>query len=264
MKRVILYILVFVISGCIPVFAAFDHDHGVWDILLKKHVVMKDQDRQSSVDYKGFKNDSALFITYLTSLSIVRMEEYGTWTKDRQLAYLINAYNAFTIKLIIDNYPVESIRDIGGLFSSPWKIEFIPLLGKQRSLDEIEHQMIRQKGVFDDPRIHVALVCAAKGCPALQNRAFTGDALSGMLDTAMTRFLSDSTRNRFNAEKKRFEISHIFDWYRDDFKDKYGSLERFLTDHAQTLTQDPESLAVISSGSFKVDFLDYDWNLNDY
>lgn len=262
MKKMAFCVLLFVFSVPTQAFAAFDHDHGVWDILLKKHVVMKNQNRMSLVDYKGFKNDSALFTTYLTSLSLVRMEEYNTWTRDRKLAFLINAYNAFTIKLIVDNYPVKSIRDIGGLFKNPWKIEFIPLLGEKYSLDHIEHQMIRKKGVFDEPRIHVALVCASIGCPALQNSAYTADTLPAMLEKALNGFLADTTRNRFNVRKKRFELSSIFDWYGEDFEEKYGSLKQFLIIHAESFTADPNALFMIRNEDFSIDFLDYDWDLN--
>ena len=263
MKKVILILLFCIVSPPLPVSADFDHEHGIWDILLKKHVIMKNQDRQSLVDYTGFKNDSALFVTYLTQLSLVRQPEYDTWTKNQKLAFLINTYNAFTIKLITDHYPVDSIRDIGGMFKSPWKISFIPLLGKKRSLDEIEHTMIRQKGVFDEPRIHVALVCAAKGCPALQNQAYTGGNLNTLLETALIRFLSDTSRNRFNAGKKKFELSSIFNWYKQDFSDKYGSLNQFLMIYADTFSKSPGDLDVIKHGTFSVGYSDYDWSLND-
>lgn len=243
---------------------AFDHSHGVWDILLKKHVVMRDENRSSRVNYEGMKKDVALFETYRTSLSSVSQKEYDTWTRNQKLAFLINAYNAFTIKLVLDHYPVASIRDIGGLFKSPWKIEFISLLEKTRSLDDIEHQMIRQKGVFDEPRIHVALVCAAIGCPALRNEAYTDEKLEAMLESSLVHFLSDPTRNRFNAKKNRFEISSIFNWYEQDFIDKYGSLKAFLIINAQNFTLGNGDLDTINQGKFTVDFLDYDWTLNNY
>lgn len=264
MKKAALIALILIVSGFSKAYANFDHDHGRWDVLLKKHVVMKNQNKQSLVDYKGFKNDTGLLVNYLTNLSLVAQTEYDTWTRDQKLAFLINAYNAYTVKLIVDHYPVESIKDIGGWFGNPWKIEFIPLLGKKRSLDEIEHGMIRPKGMFDEPKIHVALVCAAKGCPALQNRAYTYENLSALLDTALANFLSDSSRNRFNSTKKRFEISPIFNWYGEDFASQYGSLNRFLMTNADRFTADPGELETIRSEAFTVTFTDYDWSLNDY
>jgi hypothetical protein len=265
MKRIAACILV-LLCLCLPASAfAFDHQHGIWDIILKKHVIMKEDGKVSRVDYQGIKNDTGLFVTYLASLSSVKPEEYDTWTRDQKLAFLINAYNAFTIKLILDHYPVKSIRDIGSLFTKPWSIPFVDLLGQKRTLDDIEHGLIRAKGVFDEPRIHVALVCAAIGCPALRNEAYTAERLNAQLEDALHKFLSDRNRNRFNAEKNRFEISSIFKWYGQDFADKYGSLNTFLILYGQSFAAagSPE-FARINAGGFSVDYLDYDWNLNSY
>jgi len=257
-------VVLIVFTGLSSPAMAFDHDHGVWDILLKKHVMMKDTKQSSRVDYEGIKKDEALFETYLSNLSSVSQAEFDAWTRDQRLAFLINAYNAFTIKLIVEHYPVKSIRDIGGWFKKPWKIEFVPLLEKKRSLDDIEHNLIRQKGVFDEPRIHVALVCASIGCPALINEAYAYDKLDNMLESALVHFLSDRSRNRFDREKNRFEISSLFSWYEQDFKDKYGSLNDFLIRYGKVFTLTGSELEIINQGKFSVDYLDYDWSLNDY
>ena len=242
---------------------AFDHQHGIWDIIMKKHVVMKDGGHSSRVDYKGIKNDRALFNTYLSELSSVSRTEFDSWSKKQQLAFLINAYNAFTIDLILKHYPVKSIKDIGSLFKTPWQIEFIPLFGKTWSLDQIEHQMIRKKGVFDEPRIHAALVCASIGCPALRNVAYTEENIDTELEQAMINFLSDKSRNRFIADKNRFQVSPIFKWYEDDFKLKYGSLLAFFNKYGESLVSRKTDLGIMKHGKSTIEFLDYDWKLND-
>ncbi len=242
---------------------AFDHHHGLWDIVLKKHVVMRDNGTWSQVDYRGITNDKALMGTYLNQLSSVRLNEYDSWSRDKKLAFLINAYNAFTIDLVVRNYKVKSIRDIGSMFKSVWSIRYIPILGRKRSLDEIEHELIRQKGVFDEPRIHVALVCASIGCPPLKNEAYTYENLNDQLEKALILFLSDKTRNRYDAAKKTYRVSPIFKWYEGDFKDKYGTLEKMFIGYARFLSRDPKEIPQMMKGGAAIEFGDYNWNLND-
>jgi hypothetical protein len=196
-------------------FAQFDDSHKAFDDLLKKHVTYIANGNASQVSYKGFAQDRAALKTYLDSISAVPEATYKSWNKSQQLTFLINAYNAYTIELILTKYPnLKSIRDLGGTFSKPWSIKFIKLFGKDVHLDNIEHDMIRADGVFNDPRIHVAVVCASIGCPMLRNEAFTSEKLDVQLDDGMKRFLSDKTRNRYSAENKKLEVSKIFDWYK--------------------------------------------------
>jgi hypothetical protein len=264
MKRRYVPLLVLLVSFFTTATAgAFDHRHGLFDILLKKHVVMKDGGKSSRVDYKGIAGDKALMTAYLSDLSSVSKAEYDSWTADKKLAFLINAYNAFTIDLIVRHYPVKSIKDTGSLFKSPWSVAFIPLLGKKRSLDEIEHEMIRKKGVFDEPRIHVALVCASIGCPALRNEAYSYENLNAQLEKAMVLFLSDRFRNRYSAKDRKITVSPIFNWYGQDFKSKYGSLEKFFMNYAKALTDSEGDAADMKKGGFSIDFGDYNWMLND-
>jgi hypothetical protein len=230
--------------------------------LLEKHVKVVRGGVASEVDYKGLQGERVELKKYLKELSGVGQKEFDSWTRDQQLAFLINAYNAFTLELILENYPVKSIRKIGGFLQSPWKIQFVKLLGKKISLDDIEHGLIREKGVYDEPRIHFAVVCASIGCPALQNRAFTAENLEEMLETGMVKFLSDKTRNRFNDEDKEFEVSKIFKWYGDDFNNKYGSVNGLLKKYAEYLVEKKKDLAVAVKTT-DIDYLDYDWNLND-
>jgi Protein of unknown function, DUF547 len=183
------------------------------------------------------------------------------------LAFLINAYNAYTVELVLSAYPkLKSIRDLGGLFGSPWKKQFFKLFGQPAHLDHIEHDLIRAPGRYAEPRIHFAVVCASIGCPDLREEAFVAGKLDAQLEDAMRRFLSDRSRNRYNATKDRLEVSKIFDWYSRDFErgDKgFTSVSQALGRYAGQLADDPRARERIRSGQVKVDFLDYDWSLND-
>lgn len=243
--------------------AAFDHDHGLWDELLQRHVAWTESGVASQVNYPGFINDSSKLDRYLTSLSAVSHSDYEQWSEKQQLAFLINAYNAFTVKLIVDHWPVTSIRDIGGWFRNPWKIDFFTLLGEQRYLDWIEHEVIRQPGVFNEPRIHFAVNCAAIGCPALRPEAYVGERLNSQLEDQTRRFLSDKSRNRIDGDVLR--LSPIFKWYREDFERGWqgvDSLAEFLLPHAQTLGFPPSDKDGQPIKHLEIRFLDYDWRLN--
>jgi len=221
----------------------------------------------STVRYAGFKAQRAGLKATLTTLSAVTAAEYAGWTKPQQLAFLVNAYNAFTIELILTRYPdLKSIKDLGGVFESPWKKKFFRLLGSERSLDELEHGLIRAPGVFDDPRIHVAVVCASIGCPMLRNEAFVAERLDAQFDDAMRRFLSDRQRNRFDAANGTLAVSKIFDWYQKDFEQGHrgiDSLKTLIARYADRLADAPAAQAELRAGRYKLSFLDYDWALND-
>ena len=245
---------------------AFDQSHAAWDALLKKHVVIAASGNASRVDYAGMRLDHAALKSYLDSLSAVPEAEYRGWTKPQRLAFLINAYNAFTVELILSKYPkLESIKDLGSFFESPWRREFFSLLGKQRSLDDIEHGMIRAPGAFDEPRIHVALVCASIGCPMLRNEAYTAERLDAQLDDGLRRFLSDRSRNRFDAASGTLYVSKLFDWYGKDFAQGHAgfeSLAAVFAKYADRLADTPEAQARIRAGNYRTEFLAYDWKLN--
>ena len=246
---------------------AFDHTHAEWDALLKKHVVLINKGNASQVGYADLKANRPVLKAYLDSLSSVGDANYRLWTKPQKLAFLINAYNAFTIELVLTRYPdLESIKDLGSLFKSPWKQTFIPLLGEQRSLDDIEHGLIRAPGAFDEPRIHVAVVCASIGCPMLRSEAFTADRLDAQLEDAMRRFLSDHSRNRFDPARGELQVSKIFDWYGKDFEQGhagFSSLATTFAKYAEQLTDGAEPRARIRKGDYRLEFRDYNWKLND-
>ena len=247
--------------------ASFDHRHGAWDALLKQHVMVAASGNASTLRYAALQAQRPALKAYLDTLSAVSAASYGAWSRSQQLAFLINAYNAFTVELILTRYPdLKSIKDLGGFLQSPWKKKFFQLLGQERSLDEVEHEMIRAPGVFDDPRIHVAVVCASIGCPMLRNEAFVAERLDAQLDDALRRFLSDRSRNRFDASSGTLSVSKIFDWYRKDFErghKGYDSLQTLFARHAEALGATPQSQAEIRAGRYKLAFLDYDWALND-
>ena len=159
--------------SCLPGMARaqFDPAHAVWDGLLRKHVVPVDGGHATRVNYRGMAADRKALQAYLGELSRVSADDYARWTRDRKLAFLINAYNAFTVEKVLMRYPdLKSIRDFGIIFGNPWKDDFFTLLGLPQNLDGLEHGLIRAPGVFDDPRIHFAVNCAAVGCPALRGR----------------------------------------------------------------------------------------------
>jgi hypothetical protein len=182
------------------------------------------------------------------------------------MAFLTNAYNAFTISLVLTRYPdLKSIKDLGGFLSTPWKQKFFKLLGDSMSLDEIEG-LLRVPGIFDDPRIHFAINCASIGCPMLREEAYVGDRIDHQLDDAMRRFLSDRTRNRYDASENRLKISKIFDWYGNDFAQGhhgFTSVSQTLSVSAEVLADSAADRERIRSGQAAIEFLSYDWRLND-
>lgn len=247
---------------------AFDHTHAAWTALLRKHVVLLRGGQASQLRYAGMAADRAVLKAYLASLSAVGADAFAGWTKPQQMAFLINAYNAFTVELILGKYPdLGSIKDLGNLLRSPWKPAWIALLGQTLSLDDIEHGRLRAKGRYDDPRIHFAVNCASIGCPMLREEAYVADRLDGQLDEQARRFLADRTRNRWDAAKGKLLVSKIFDWYGDDFRQGHQgitSLPAFFARHADLLADAPTDRARIRAGNgVDIGFLDYDWALND-
>ena len=252
-----LFLLVFSLIHSFQTFS-FDHSHKVFNELLKKHVIV--EGNQSLVNYQGLKEDSKQLDAYLKELSDPNITSYKKWRQSKKLSFLINAYNAFTIKLIIDNYPVKSIKDLGGFFSSPWKKEFISLFGKKIHLDQIEHGMIRKQ--FDEPRIHFAVNCASIGCPSLLNEAFQFNLLENQLERATKNFLTNKNKNIITKDK--VEFSKIFKWYGDDFNNKHKSFRHFIATKLASYGQiDSEMAKNLKANKLDYDWTSYDWNLND-
>ncbi len=236
----------------------FDHSHKQWDILLQQYVV--EQGPESKVRYAKIKANPKAFEGYLNSLSSVTQAQLDAWSTDQQLAFFINAYNAFTIKLIVDHYPVDSIKNIGNWFKNAWKIEFFKLLGKSISLDAIEHDWIRGNNRYHEPRIHFALVCASIGCPKLQPHAYTAEQLNTMLEIAANEFLNDKTRNYFSSKDNTLYLSSIFKWYGSDFEIENENTAKFV---ATRINPKEKNEKQINPGMVNIKYLDYDWALND-
>jgi len=226
-------------------------EHVAWDALLKKHVVLLPGAHASQVRYDGLAADRPALKAYLDALSKVPRAEFDGWTKNERKAFLINAYNAFTVEKILTRWPdIRSIWDFGKIFGNPFKDDFFRLLGRPMSLDGIEHGMLRKPGAYDDPRVHYALNCASIGCPMLREEAYVAPRLDAQLEEQAVRFLSDRSRNRFRDG--RLEVSRIFDWYHEDFEPR----SRYFARYARALDY--------PGGEVPIDFLDYDWTLNAY
>ncbi|MEM7179921.1 MAG: DUF547 domain-containing protein [Spirochaetota bacterium] len=230
--------------------SAFDHSHSSFNSLLRKYV-----NGYGRVNYSGFKGNSS-FNSYLKKLSAVSYGQYNGFSKQKKIAFLINAYNAFTIKLIVDNYkdgkPVKSIKKITNRpwAWTPWKIKFFKLLGKKRNLDWIEHSMLRVK--FKEPRIHFAIVCASIGCPKLANSAYKAASLESQLQRGLKRFLSNRYRNKYDSSKKVLKLSPIFKWFKKDFGGSDAAVIKFV---------DKVMQKNIPSNT-KIKYTYYNWNLN--
>jgi len=249
---------------------AFDHQHSIFTQVLSDVVRLSPNEKQTRVDYGLLNKQPDKLNKYLATLSLVKQNEYQLWTSDQQLSFLINAYNGFTLQLINQNYAkfqngkVKSIKDLGSFFSSPWKQAFFTLLDEKRSLDNVEHDMIRVW--FERPRIHTALVCAAVSCPPLRNQAFVADKLDQQLDDQMRQFLSDDQRNTINIGDNRVKLSAIFKWYGEDFEkgqQGFTSLKDLIKIYQADVADGPQQLIWLQDQNYNISFLDYDWRLND-
>ena len=233
----------------------FDHSHSSLTQVLKEYVIVKGP--ASQVNYKKLKKHPSTFNSYLRKLERVSQKEFNSWTKKQQYAFWVNAYNSYTLKLIIDNYPIKSIRKLGGFFKSPWEKKFFTLLGKKRHLDEIEHKILRVQ--FNEPRTHFAVNCASIGCPALLNEAFTAKKLEDQLEKQTKAFLQDTSRN-FISSTGKLLISKIFTWFEEDFTKNGQTVQKFI---AKYMTNDPSIKAKLNQEGFKVDHTKYNWDLNN-
>ena len=220
--------------------------HDLWNTLLQKHVNATGQ-----VDYQGFLADSVDFQAYLALLSANHPND-AHWSREEQLAYWINAYNAFTIELVLKHYPVESIKDIKWgvpFINSVFDITFISIEGHTYDLNNIEQGIIRP--YYKEPRIHFALNCASFSCPKLRNEAFTAERLEEQLDDQARAFINNPDKNTFHNQDHA-EVSKILSWYSQDF-DAYPSIIDFINIYAEKPLNPDAS----------IDYRDYDWSLNE-
>jgi len=252
----------------------FDQSHQAWTALLTKHVVLISEGRASQLDYAGMAKDRAALKAYLQTLSAVPEAEFRGWSKPQRIAFLINAYNAFTVEKILTRYPdIGSIWDFGKIFGNPFKDEFFTLFGRAYTLDAIEHGTLRKPGAYGEPRVHFAVNCASIGCPMLREEAYVAERLDAQLEAQAKRFLSDRSRNRYNAAEGRLEVSKIFDWFKEDWQSgdrgfdgktpPITSREAYFARYAALLADAPADCARIQQGKAPIAFLEYDWTLND-
>ncbi len=235
-----------------PMAVAQPFDQQLWDELLQEYVHWPVANNESRVDYSNF--DQAKLQRYLVSVAKVSQVQFNAWTQDQQLAFLINAYNAYTVQFVLSAYPnITSIRDLGSWFQSPWKKKRFDLFGEKVSLDDIEHELIRP--VYNNPWIHSAVVCAAKSCPPLQSTAYRAEHLQQQLERAFRAFLN-SDKNTYHATNNQLQLSSIFKWYKEDFG---ADLKRYLSHYSKELKAEPRELQAAS-----IVYLDYDWSLNAY
>lgn len=208
------------------------------------------------VDYAGLmRDDQPALDSYLATLSGTCAEDYARWSRADKIAFWLNAYNAFTVRLITNHYPLRSIRNIGFLPGAAFRMPFIPmqgLRGDDMSLDDIEHRVLRAE--FGEPRIHFALVCAARSCPPLRVEAYRAADLDAQLDDQGRRFLGDRTKNRVEQAAGKLYLSAIFKWFRPDFETN-GPLGSFVAPYL-----DLQATDIVN---FEIEFLDYDWSLNE-
>ncbi len=253
---------------CLPAAPAraFDQDHAAWTTLLARHVQWNPEGTATTVDYAGFARDRSALKAYLDELSAVERSAHDAWTKPQREAFLINAYNAYTVELVLTGYPgIESIKDLGSFIRSPWKQRFFDLLGEQRHLDDVEHGLLRGAPGFDEPRIHFAVNCASIGCPALRPEAFTAAALEAQLEEQTRRFLADRTRNRWDPGSRTLQLSPIFDWYGGDFEKPWrgtAGVQAFAARYRDAMALDDAAVALLSAGGARLSWTDYDWSLN--
>lgn len=211
-------------------------NHSIFNDLLIVNITS-----ERKTNYKGFIKNKALFETYLTALS--ENTPLGNWSKEDKLAYWMNAYNAFTIKLIIDNYPTKSIKDI----KNAWDARFFKLGKKWYNLSDIEHKILRK---MNDPRIHFGINCASYSCPPLLNKAFTATSVNDDLEYLAHQFINDKNRNTISENS--IQISRIFQWFSKDFK-----TEDTLIDYLNKYSD------ITIKNSAQIRYKKYDWNLNE-
>lgn len=223
--------------------------HEEWNRILMTYV------QNGLVDYQALALERGSLDNYLARLGNLPAANFDDQSREDQLATLINLYNAATLQLILDHYPLKSIRNIGLLPHAAWRKEFVVWQGQAISLGHLEHEIIRTR--YSEPRIHFALVCAAVSCPPLRSEAYVGERLNSQLSDQASRFLADETKNQFDATTRTARLSKIFEWYEEDFHVNGKGLADYLRG------QLPEDHVFQNTASeWKLESLDYDWSLN--
>jgi len=254
---------------------SFDHSYAAYNSLLNRYV------KNARVNYRGFLDSRTEFETFLRALGSVDENDFESWTKEQRLAFWINAYNAFTIKAIIDHYPIKRSFSLVGIFYAPsnsilqikgvWtKLQF-KAVGKMVTLDEIEHQILRKN--FNEPRIHMAIVCASISCPDLSDEAYTPERLEEQLAEASRNFVNNPDKGVYTDEPSgKVKFSKIFKWFGDDFINDYGNKKLFnsyslkenvVLNFTSDYLEPEETKEYLMNKGLKIGYLDYDWKLNE-
>ena len=239
--------------------APFDHTHERWNEVLEARV------RRDGVEYAELKKDPAKLDEYLASLETVMPEDFAAWSVSQRHAFWINAYNAYTIRRVVEVYPIESPKDVVDEEKRDfWDQPFVPLgrlfpeaADRKLSLNEIENRILRPN--FKDARVHAALNCASRGCPPLSGEAFVPERLEKQLDARVAAWLADPARTRYDRDNKKLQVSKIFEWYRDDFVREGNSLKGWIGPRAPEVHRD----WIEAAEDLEIEFLEYSWKLND-
>ncbi|MGB3511312.1 MAG: DUF547 domain-containing protein [Microcoleaceae cyanobacterium] len=239
--------------------SAKEFNYQTYASILKEYV-----NKQGLVDYEKLKENRQKLDEFNGAIGSVKPSEYNSWKDQDKIAFLINAYNSLTLEAIIDNYPTKSIRNIPGV----WKIRRFDFVGEKLTLDHIEHQILRKE--FNQPGIHVALVCAAISCPLLRKEPYTGEKLISQLDDQARKFIANNQNFRIDRQENTVYLSSIFKWFGEDFEKSYSGNQNI-----EGLNKKETSIINYSSkyvnlddkkyldlGGYKVKYLDYDWSLN--
>lgn len=226
--------------------ARFDHAHALYAEVLKTRTTA------GMVDYAGLKADPKDLDRYLSDLAAVAEEDFSTWTREQRLAYLINLYNAATLRLVVENYPLKSIKDIGNIFKGPWDQPIVSLFGRDITLNKLEHGVIRPD--YGESRVHFALVCAARGCPFLRHEPYSAERLDAQLEDQTRGFLAEPAKNRLDLPRRTLFLSPIFKWYAKDFSAKSGSVLFFALPYFEAREH---------AKDLRLAYTDYDWSLNE-
>ncbi|MFY7806184.1 MAG: DUF547 domain-containing protein [Limnoraphis robusta] len=221
-------------------------------------------DENGNVNYKALKENRQNLDKFNASLATLSPQSFENWTEKEKIAFWINAYNSLTLLAIIENYPTKSIRDIPGVWT---KLQF-NVMGKEVTLDEIEHKILRVQ--FNEPRIHMGLVCASIGCPLLLQEPYTGDKLDEQLDEQTRKFIALNQNFKIDQQNNQVYLSSIFKWFGEDFIPSFNAQEKFMGSDkeravlnfiSQYLNESEQKYLI--NGKYKIKYLDYDWSLND-
>lgn len=228
--------------------------------VLKKYL-----DASGRVDYGQLKRDRKKLDQFNAGIASVSPSAYNAWTDPEKIAFLLNAYNALTLEVIINHYPTKSIREISGVWD---RLEFT-VVGQKITLNAIEHETLRKK--FNEPRIHMALVCASIGCPKLRKEPYTAEKLNTQLDQQARIFLASPSNFRIDRETGKVYVSSLFKWFGEDFQKNYGKPENIqgLNDKEAAIVNfisryvSPDDRTYLEQGKYQINYLNYDWSLND-